>query len=160
MIVKMKSEHPDFKMPLQASAEAAGADVYATEIIKESEDTVVVHLGFSVEFPKEFRLMFTPRSSFTKTKWILQNSPGIGDADYRGEYKLRFRALPNGIKLVDFPEHDARKFKLEYPEFPYKVGERVAQMYFANVIETNYKMVDELNETERGSGGFGSTGNK
>ena len=156
----MKGEHPDFKMPLQASEEAAGSDVYATEIIKESEDTVLVKLGFSVEFPKEFRLMFTPRSSFTKTKWILQNSPGIGDADYRGEYMLRFRALPVGIKIVDFPEQDARKFKLEYPEFPYKEGERVAQMYFAQAIKTSFEIIKgDLSETERGSGGFGSTGN-
>lgn len=140
--VKFKKLHKEAKLPFKATKQAGAYDVYATEIIKESESVYLVKLGFAVEFPPTYKLMFCPRSSLTKTPWVLQNSPGIGDSDFRGEYSLRFRTF-----IQDY-----------FPSFPYKVGDRVAQCYFQQVIEVHWRETENLNETERGGGAYGSTG--
>lgn len=146
---KIKLLHPEGKIPRQATNGSAGFDCFCTKIERESDNVFVAYLGFSISFPKDFRLMFVPRSSLTKTNWILQNSPGIGDSDYRGEYKIRFRGLPKEIYTDR---------SIEYGRFPYEAGDRVVQMYFAPVVETTIEEVENLSETKRGEGGFGSTG--
>jgi dUTP pyrophosphatase len=155
--VKFKKEHPDAQIPVKASKNAGAYDVVATEIIKESDDCYLVKLGFSVEFPPEYKLMISPRSSITKTKWNIQNSPGIGDADFRGEYSIRFRAFPDGLASINKTRH-FQEIGLKYPEFPYKVCDRVAQIYFQKVEQVHFFETQFLNETERGSGAYGSTG--
>ena len=149
MIVKIKKLHPNAVIPKQATELAGGWDVVATEIIQESPDFVICKLGFSLQPPPNYKITLVPRSSFTKTKWILQNSPGIGDADYLGEYQYRLRALPikNNILGTAF----------EYPEVPFKVGDRIGQIYLEEVIPIEFEEVEELSQTERGTGGFGST---
>ena len=107
-----------------------------------------------------------PRSSLTGTQWVIQNSPGLGDPDYRGEYQVRFRAFPDKALI---PSETFRKLSetnlqenytaLRYPKFPYKVGDRVAQMYIEEIIPIEFEEVAELSETVRGAGGFGHTGN-
>ena len=141
-------------LPQQMSADAACFDVIASEIIQETPDFVICKLGFALEFSPEYCLELVPRSSITKTKWIVQNTPGQGDADYRGEYQLRFRALPIGFATK---EQGWNMNKLQYPEFPFKEGERIGQIYFRHVIPTTFEPVEELSDTERGTGGFGST---
>lgn len=158
MIVNFKFENPAVKLPVRASKHASAYDVFVDKIEREADDLVVVRLGWAAEFPVDHTLKVVPRSSITKTKWVIQNSPGIGDPDFRGFYSLRFRAFPESVKLVDFPEHDARKFKLTYPQFPYKVGERCAQIYFTQNVEVEFKVKEDLSDTERGVGAFGSTG--
>ena len=151
MIVKFKKLHPNAVIPKQATELAGGWDVVATEIIQESPDFVICKLGFSLQPPPNYKITLVPRSSFTKTKWILQNSPGIGDADYLGEYQYRLRALPirNNVLGTGFM----------YPDFPFKVGDRIGQIYLEKVIPIEFEEVEELSDTERGSRGFGSSGN-
>lgn len=158
MQVKFKKIHPDAKIPEQGSALAGGWDVTCTEIIQESPDFVICKLGFALQPDKRFKITLVPRSSLTKTKWILQNSPGLGDADYLGEYQYRFRALPEGFGMItnNWPGRDELRFI--YPEFPYKIGDRIGQIYLEEVIPMDFIEVDELSETDRGIGGFGSTG--
>lgn len=151
--IKLKKLHPNAIIPKQATEFAGGWDVTATEIIQEADDFVICKLGFALELPIGYKLTLVPRSSLTKTKWILQNSPGLGDADYTGEYQYRFRALP----LIEDLFVD---YIIDYPEFPYKVGDRIGQVYLEEVIPMEFEEVDELSETERGEGGFGSTNNK
>lgn len=149
MEVKIKRLHKDAVIPKQATELAGGWDVVATEIIQEANDFVICKLGFSLQPPPNYKITLVPRSSLTKTKWILQNSPGLGDADYVGEYQFRFRALPKySIGNFDF---------FAYPEFPFEVGERIGQIYLEEVIPIEFIEVDELSSTERGSGGYGST---
>jgi dUTP pyrophosphatase len=148
--IKFKKVSELAKIPVKASENAGAFDVYATEIIKESDDCYLVKLGFILEFPENFKLMIAPRSSITKTKWNIQNTPGIGDADFRGEYSIRFRAFP------EYKDHSTDWFV--YPKFPYKVGERVAQIYFQKIEMVNWFETNNLKETKRGSGGYGSTG--
>jgi dUTP pyrophosphatase len=146
--IKIKKLNPNVIIPKQATELSGGWDVTVTEIIQESEDLVICKLGFALELPVGYKLTLVPRSSLTKTKWILQNSPGLGDADYTGEYQYRFRALPDSI-VFNY---------IMYPIFPYKVGDRIGQVYLEEVILMEFEEVKELDDTDRGTGGFGSTG--
>jgi len=154
--VFLKKESPLFKEPIRATDHAGAWDVFATEIIKESDDCYVAKLGFSAEFHNDYKLMIAPRSGITRTKWNIQNTPGIGDADFRGEYSIRYRAFPEGIAFVNRAGGPA--YELYYPEFPYKAGERIAQIYFQKRVEVKFMEISQLTETGRGSGAYGSTG--
>lgn len=149
MKLKFKRLHMNAEIPKQGTEFSGGWDVTSTNIEKEAEDFVVCKLGFALEIPNGYKLTLVPRSSLTKTKWILQNTPGLGDSDYRGEYQYRFRALPLCGTLINN--------SFEYPEFPYKEGERIGQIYLEEVIPLEFEEVDELSDTSRGEGGFGST---
>ena len=159
MEVKIKRLHKNAAIPRQASELAGGWDVVATEIIKESEDFVICKLGFSLQPPTNYKVTLVPRSSLTKTYWILQNSPGLGDADYTGEYQFRFRAIPIGIEEKSESNKSPfdRYIGLAYPQFPYKIGDRIGQIYLEEVIPIEFVDVDELSDSNR-LGGYGSTG--
>lgn len=96
----------------------------------------------------------------TKTKWILQNSPGLGDCDYRGEYQYRFRAIPAFFTRIEYKNnvHTGRTDALQYTKFPFNVGDRIGQIYLEEVIPIEFEEVEELSNTSRGEGGFGHTG--
>lgn len=160
MKVKIKKFNPKATIPKQATEFAGGWDVTTTEIIKESDDLVTCMLGFGLELPEGYKLTLVPRSSLTKTKWVLQNSPGLGDMDFFGQYRFKFRAFPEDVKQVDFGTYGVPNFesKLKYPEFPYKVGDRIGQVYLEEVISMEFEEVDELGTSNRSSEGFGSTG--
>jgi dUTP pyrophosphatase len=145
MKIKIKKLHPQAKIPLKATKEAACADVYATDIFHNSQNEVKVHLGFSTEIPKGYKGIIVPRSSFTQKGWVMQNSPAQIDSDYRGEWMIKFEAIP-----VEFAE--------TYPTFPYIKGDRVAQIFFEKIVDYEFEEVKEVQVSERGSGGFGSTG--
>lgn len=153
MVVKIKKLHENAVIPKKATELAAGHDVTVTEIIQESEDFVICKLGFALTPPPGYKVVLVPRSSLTKTKWILQNSPGQGDEDYRGEYQFRFRALPSTAYIK------YNNGTLIYQDFPYKVGDRIGQMFIEKVIDFEFEEVEELSVTERNTGGYGSTGN-
>jgi dUTPase len=159
MELKFKRLHVDAKIPKQGSELAGGWDVTVTEIESGAEDLVICKLGFALEIPKGYKLTLVPRSSLTNTKWVLQNSPGLGDADYVGEYQYRFRAFPDGVEKQLGGAYDSSEYyELTYPQFPYKKGDRIGQIYLEEVIPINFVEVDEIISTDRGSGGFGSTG--
>jgi dUTP pyrophosphatase len=155
MNIKFKKLHKEAHIPTQGSKGAGGWDLYAAEITEVAPDEVIVHLGFALAPPPGYRVTFVPRSSFTKNRWVLQNSPTLGDPDYRGEYKVRFRAIPSRIIQSS---GGLKKPILGYPKFPYEVGDRVAQMYLEEIIPIEFEVVKDLDDTERGAGGFGSTG--
>jgi len=158
MKVKIKKLHPDAKVPEKGSDLAGGWDVFCTEVVKESDDFVICKLGIALQPDKGFKVTLVPRSSLTKTRWILQNMPGLGDPDYTGEYQYRFRAIP--FAKVYYTDDLMKNMKIEsaYPEFPFKPGDRVGQIYLEEIIPIEFEEVEELEETGRGSGGFGSTG--
>lgn len=169
MEVKFQKRHPNATIPKRASELAGGWDVTVTELIKESNDFVICKLGFSLQPPPNYKITLVPRSSLTKTKWILQNSPGLGDPDYIGEYQYRFRCIPDDIEIDylvikelggSFIGTSDQSIKLQYRQFPYKVGDRIGQIYLEEIIPMEFKIVDKLSETERGEGGYGSTNAK
>lgn len=157
--VKIKKLHKDAVIPKKATQLAAGHDVIVTEIIQEADDFVICKLGFALTPPSGYKIVLVPRSSLTKTKWVLQNSPGQGDEDFTGEYQYRFRAIPEDIEQKNYGPLLDNCWKLEYPLFPYNLGDRIGQIFLEEVINFEFEEVEELSTTERGEGGFGSTGN-
>ncbi len=149
MIINIKKLHIDAQIPNKASKFAGGWDVTATEIIYDSENFVICKLGFALQPPTNYKVTLVPRSSLTKSNWILQNSPGLGDPDYIGEYQYRFRCMP--VNIIDN--------KLQYESFPYIIGDRIGQIYLEKIIPMQFHYVDTLVNTIRGAGGFGHTGN-
>lgn len=145
--VKFKKLQPDVKLPVKGSSHAACFDVYAHSITYNEKDPRkrTVGLGFATQIPQGYCGILVPRSNLTKFYWIMNNSIGIIDSDYRGEWKAIFTNITDNAWL--------------YP-FPYEVGERIGQIYFRKVEDVLFEEVDDLEESDRGAGGFGSTGVK
>ena len=163
MKVKIKKLHKDATIPKQATEFAGGWDVTTTEIEQVGDDLVICKLGFALQLPEGYKLTLVPRSSLTKTKWILQNSPGLGDQDFLQEYQYRFRALPEKVRLynIDISNivngRNYEDFKLSYPKFPYEVGDRIGQVYLEEVIPIEFEEVEEF-DFSNSRGGYGSSG--
>lgn len=155
-MMKLKVKFLDKNVRFHKGTEGAACyDVYASHIIANDEGSKAeVKLGFATAIPKGYKAVVVPRSSFTNKGWVMANSPAQIDSDYRGEWMLRFQAIPSGV----FELHAYDTPKLQYPEFPFNIGDRVAQVYFEKVQPVEIYEVEELDETERGTGGFGSTG--
>lgn len=161
MNIKIQKLHENAIIPQLATEGAACVDVVAVEIeYVPGGNEALVHLGFATAIPKGYKACLAPRSSFTKSMWLMQNSPAQIDSDYRGEWMLKFRAIP--AKVITHTGYGAQEKKQPqtlYSAFPYKVGDRVAQMWIEKIVDYSFEEVTSLDETERGEGGFGSTGN-
>lgn len=147
--VQFKKLRDNAVIPERANDSDGGWDVTVCHIEEKEKGLVVCYLGFALAFPEEYKLTLVPRSSVTKTTYVLQNSPGLGDSGYRGEYQYRFRGIPIGVDEY---------LNAIYDKFPFKVGDKIGQVYLEHVIPIDWKVKKELDETVRGSGGFGSTG--
>jgi dUTP pyrophosphatase len=143
--IKLQKTTEDARMPIKGTADAACYDVYAHSITSSENGKVKVGLGFKTEIPKGYKGILVPRSNLTKFRWILNNSYGVIDSDYRGEWMAIFTQIDNT------DSNDT---------FPYGVGDRVAQIYFEVVLPITFDVVPELEESDRGEAGFGSTGLK
>ena len=140
MKVKMKKLHPNAVKPKYAKESDAGMDLVATEIISNTTFQITYGLGIAMEIPTGMVGLVFPRSSIRNTELTLSNSVGVIDAGYRGELQATFNKL-NGLDSV-----------------AYKVGDRVAQIVIVPHPIVQFVEVDELSESARGKGGFGSTG--
>lgn len=147
MHLKIKRINEDVKLPVKMSDKAACYDVYAHRVVLSGANTATVYTGLIMIPPKGYKIVLVPRSSLTKYSWVIQNSPGQGDEDFRGEYRYIFRVIPvlNGGHIYN-------------ESFPYKVGDRIGQIYIQKVEEFEIEEVTSIDETNRGIGGFGSTG--
>ena len=146
--IKLQKLTEDARMPIKGSEHAAAYDVYAHSIT-EANGKVKVGLGFKTEIPKGYKGIIVPRSNLAKFHWVLNNSYGVIDSDYRGEWMAIFTPL-----AIVAGNHAGTT------GFPYNVGDRVAQIYFEEVLPVSFDVVPELEQSERGEGGFGSTGLK
>ncbi len=140
VLVKVKKLHPNAKVPQYMTAGAAAVDLYATEV-KLEQMYVEYKTGLAFEIAPGHMGLLMPRSSISsQTTLVLSNSVGLLDEDFRGEVTFRFRPLHiDGNKI-------------------YKVGERIGQLLILPVPRMNIIEVDELSDTERGTGGYGSSG--
>lgn len=129
--------------PEYATADAAGMDLRSTQtVVLEPGQRALVPTGLRVVIPRGFEGQIRPRSGLALKKGIaLVNSPGTIDADYRGEV---------GIIMINLGQESVRLDQ----------GERIAQMVICPVVQAKIEIVDSLegHETDRGEGGFGSTG--
>ena len=140
MKVKIKKLHPNAVKPKYAKESDAGMDLVATEIISNTTFQVTYGIGLAIEIPDGMVGLIFPLSSIRNTELTLSNSVGVIDAGYRGELQATFNKL-NGFESV-----------------AYKVGDRVAQIVIVPHPIVQFVEVDELSESKRGDGGFGSTG--
>jgi len=143
MYVKLKKLSPDAVIPIYAKDGDAGMDMTATKIINETLDSITYGTDIAMEIPKGFVGLIFPRSSVRKTHLFLSNSVGVVDSGYRGEIQATFKKI-QGISNNALDN--------------YKVGDRICQIMIIPHPSINFIEVDELNNTERGEGGFGSTG--
>lgn len=146
--IKYQRLHDDAVIPKHATPGSACVDLVATDIEYLEENKVVVKYGFASEIPEGYKIHVQPRSSFTHKGWVMQNCPGVIDSDYRGEWMSKFEAIPIGVKNGIFV----------YEDFPYKKGDRIVQASCEVNIHMAFKEVQDLSQTIRGTGGFGSTG--
>jgi len=140
MKVKIKKVHSDAVKPKYAKESDAGMDLVATSIIENTSFQITYGLGIAMEIPDGMVGLVFPRSSIRNTELILSNSVGVIDAGYRGELQATFNKL-NGLDSI-----------------AYNVGDRIAQIIIVPHPIVQILEVDELSESKRGSGGFGSTG--
>ncbi len=141
--VKYKKIRDLAVVPSYQSKHAAGMDLYSANddpITIGSGEITMIPLGFAMALPDNYEAQVRPRSGLgSKFGVTLPNSPGTIDADYRGEVS---------VPLIN---HGREPFVIE-PNM------RIAQMIIAPVVQASFEVVEELDETSRGSGGFGSTG--
>lgn len=137
-----KSHHP---LPEYATVSAAGMDLRAfidSPIELQPLERKLIPTGLFIELPVGFEAQIRPRSGLAfKHGVTVLNSPGTIDADYRGEVKVLLVNISN-------------------EKFVINDGERIAQMVIAKHEQVNWQLTDELTESERSAGGFGSTGKK
>jgi len=137
MQVKIKKLNPEAKIPKYSKEGDAGMDVYA--ISKKQEGKYIQYgTGLSFEIPKGYVCLVFPRSSLSNKDLILANSVGVLDSGYRGELFLRFKKVGEEI---------------------YEIGDRIGQLIIIPYPNIEFQEVSELSESERGSDGWGSTGN-
>lgn len=133
-----------FELPQYETELSAGVDLKANidvAIHLESLERCLVKTGLFLELPAGVEAQVRPRSGLALKKGItVLNSPGTIDADYRGEV---------GVILIN----------LSTDKFSINPGDRIAQLVFAQHEQADFQVVDSLSETDRGEGGFGSTGN-
>lgn len=141
--IQFKKLYNSTKLPVKGSLHAACYDAYAASITFEKNNTVTIGLGFATAIPVGYKGVIVPRSGFTKVDWVMNNGVGKIDSDYRGEWMMKIKPI-NG--------------RIEENPLPFIIGDRCCQIYFEKVLDVKFVEVDELETTERGTGGFGSTG--
>jgi len=143
--IRRLPEAEDLPLPVRASGQAAGFDLRAAVVepaVLEPGDRALIPTGIAIALPSGYEGQVRPRSGLAiKHGLSLVNSPGTIDADYRGEIN---------VILIN---HGAETFRVER-------GDRIAQLVVHRLPQVVWDAVDELDETERGAGGFGHTGER
>lgn len=130
------------KLPEYAHKEDACMDLFVKDIELDG-DRIIYHTGVHVALPEDYEMEIRPRSSITKTKSIIQNAPGTVDEGYRGEIMVVTRRIDR------------------YGDPSYSKGDKVAQLLIRRrerIVWDQVESLENLGESERGNGGFGSTG--
>lgn len=141
--VRVKCLRPNAVLPTYGSAEAAGADLYAcleTSVVIAPGQTAFIPTGLAMELPLGYAGLVHARSGLASKRGLAPaNKVGVIDSDYRGEVTVALHNHGNIPQEI-------------------KPGERVAQLLIMPVLTPGFEAVEELTDTDRGAGGFGSTG--
>jgi len=142
-MIRIKKLHPNAVIPTYGSLEAAGADIYAcleAAVTIPAGKTVFIPTGLAMEVPRGCAGLIYARSSMGSKRGLAPaNKVGVIDSDYRGQVMVALHNHSQEDQVVN-------------------PGERVAQLIITPVFTPGFREVDDLSETDRGSGGFGSTG--
>lgn len=141
--VQIKKLDPNVEIPEYKTSGSSGVDLMANlsqNIIIKSGESCLVPTGLSISIPKDCEVQIRPRSGLAaKSQITVLNTPGTIDSDYRGE-----------LKIIIF-NHGKEKFVI-------KNKDRIAQMVLMPILKFDFQEVDDLGDSVRGTGGFGSTG--
>jgi len=141
MNIKIKKLHENAVIPSYSKEGDCGLDLTAISVTttdKNNYGYIEYDTGLAIEIPEGYVGLIYPRSSLSNTGLILANHVGVIDQNYRGSIKCRFKAIPNTTI--------------------YSVGDRIAQLIIQPCPKIEFEVVDELSDTTRGDGGFGSSG--
>ena len=142
MKLRVKRINENAVLPSKRAGDA-GYDLTATDF-QITHQYIEYNTGIAVAIPDGYVGLLFPRSSVSKYDLILANCVGVIDSSYRGEVKLRFKALPReGVNFIR-----------------YDTGDKIGQLVIVPILEPEIEEVNTLDSTERGEGGFGSTGIK
>ena len=143
ILIKKVSTNPLFKLPKYESNGAAGMDLSAdidAEVELKPLERFLFPTGIAISLPKDLEAQIRPRSGLAiKNGITLLNTPGTVDSDYRGEIKVILANISND-------------------KYTIKPGDRIAQMVLSQFVQGQFELVENLDETDRGTSGFGSTG--
>jgi dUTP pyrophosphatase len=161
MKVKIKKLNDKAVLPHKAHPSDAGFDLTATSMSVDNQGNIVYGTGLSFEIPEGYVGLLFPRSSISKKDLSLANAVGVVDSHYRGEVTFKFKAAvpiwegtcEDGESELLFGDNDWADIVTAY-----EVGERIGQLIIMPYPEMEFEEVDELSSTDRGEGGFGSTG--
>ena len=173
--VKIKKLHPDAVVPTYAHETDCGMDLTAVSRTFDEYGNVVYGFGLAFEIPEGYAGFIFPRSSNHKSGLLLTNSVGVIDSSYRGEVTAKFasrftmtrpRTFVEKLKMLfETPKTFCKNCYINVNTNPcfdekvnYNIGDRVAQMVILPYPKIEFVEVDELSDTERGTGGYGSTG--
>ena len=137
MKVKIKKLHQDAVIPSYAKDGDAGMDLTAVDV-SASSGHITYHTGLAIEIPRWHVGLLFPRSSVYKTGQSLSNCVGVIDSGYRGEIMMKYTLSPTGQD--------------------YKIGDRIGQIVILPYPKVEFEEVEELTSSQRGVGGFGSSG--
>jgi dUTP pyrophosphatase len=140
--IKVKKLNPNAVIPSYSKDGDAGMDLTITEIINHTNNDVTYGFGIAMEIPKGYVGLIFPRSSIRKYDLLLTNAVGVIDSGYRGEIQATFKII-----VDDSPFYNK-----------YEIGERGAQIIILPYPQIKFVESDTLSDTDRGEGGFGSTG--
>jgi dUTP pyrophosphatase len=138
--VNIKKLHKDALIPSYAHSTDCGLDLTAVSKTYDEYGNIVYGFGLAFEIPEGYAGFIFPRSSNHKSRLLLTNSVGIVDSGYRGEVTFKFKNLED-----------------EWSE-EYNIGDRIGQIIILPYPQVNFIETEELSETERGDGGYGSSG--
>ena len=139
MKVRFQKTHPDAVTPSYALAGDACVDLHAASVDCDKYGNIVYDTGVAIEIPDGFVGLLFPRSSISKTSMMLRNSVGVIDSGYRGTIKLKFKNISEDSII-------------------YNKNDRVGQLMLIPRPQIELEETDILSESDRGKGGFGSTG--
>lgn len=169
--VKIKRLNEDAVIPAYAHATDAGMDLVATSMTTEGNGIVTYGTGIAVEIPQGYVGLVFPRSSNYKKDLLLTNSVGVIDSGYRGE--IMFKYTPVGTIAILHRLRDRVKFLLRgklsrrfigvparrLHGIEYNIGDRVGQLIIIPYPKVEFEEVEKLSDSDRGTNGYGSTGN-
>lgn len=162
MNIKIKRLHPDAVVPSYAKPGDAGMDLTAVSKVYDKDGNVSYGTGLAFEIPEGYVGLLFPRSSNSKKDLLLSNSIGVLDSGYRGEVSFKFKPAAffgGNLETVGVDSDTYEETFLPPTDLvEYAIGERIGQIIILPYPQVTFQEVEELSTTERGEGGFGSTG--
>ena len=161
--IKIKKLSKDSVLPTYSQEGDAGMDLVATSKYYDDNGNIVYGTGLAFEIPKGYVGLLFPRSSNSKQQLLLSNSVGVIDSGYRGEVMLKFKSSASSFSLKTLIKlifnQDAKTTLINNYKISYNVGDRIGQIIILPYPQIEFEEAEELSETERNTGGYGSTGN-